>query len=541
MLFVAIPTLILSVVLVVFFSVPGVADLAPFEFLNNYAYTFVALASGVALVMAARQQTGSERRGWSLIGLGGISFGLGEALWVSYTQRGLEVPYPGVPDIAYLAGYPLVFIGVLLLPHVKGMASERLRIGLDATVGTVSLSLIAWYLYLGDIVASWAVGTSAEIIIGAAYPIADLFLMSAIVVLAVRPGRTQVDWRLVVLAVAMVADTVTDVVYFVQVEEGTYVDGNFLNTGWLIAYAAFALLAIVLPRVPDMETRIAPQRWLNLVIPYTAALSLLGFQVVSISRSQLETSDRVIQYGSLLVAVLIILRQSAAIRENRMVVEKQRTDLVASISHELRTPLTAMQGFTSILEEAWQDMDVAEVDEMLGMVNGQTTYLGRIVTDLIEVARDNLSSSKLHIEAFDLGGLVAESQAMANSADDITIAGDSGISAQADPARVKQIIVNLLSNADRYGAGRAEIVYSRMPGRMDIEVHDNGKGVSRKYEDVIWDRFERGEYRLNAITPGSGLGLAIAKALAEAHGGAMTYRQSERLGGACFALVIPQP
>lgn len=532
--------LALNVALAFFYLLPGAQGSAVFEFFNNYLYSIAALAGTLVLVVAAALQTGKHRRGWLLIGLGGTSFALGEALWSSYNIRGVEVPYPGAPDVLYLLGYPLIFAGVLLLPHVKGMASERLRISLDGVVGMVSVALIAWYLYLGDIVASWAVGSTAEVFIGAAYPLADLFLLSAAIVLAVRPGRTQLDWRLVVLAVVMVLNAIVDTAYLLQIEAGTYIDGNNLNSGWLLSYGGFALLAILLPRVPDLESKVANQRWVNLVVPYAAALSLLGFQLSSISRTTLETSDRVIQYGSLLVAVLIIVRQSAAIRENRLIVEKQRTDLVASISHELRTPLTAMQGFTAILEDAWQSMESADVDEMLMMVNGQTNHLGRIVTDLIEVSRDNLSTSKLHLEKRNLTELVHSSTAMAATADEISVVGDDGIVLYADPARVKQIIVNMLSNADRYGNGRTEIVYLRRPGRVEIEVHDNGRGVSRKYEDAIWDRFERGENRLNAVTPGSGLGLAIAKALAEAHGGGMTYRTSERLGGACFVLALPQ-
>ena len=248
-----------------------------------------------------------------------------------------------------------------------------------------------------------------------------------------------------------------------------------------------------------------------------------------------------IQYGSARRGCLIILRQSAAIRENRVLVEKQRTDLVS-----LDIPRAADSADRHARVHRHSRRSLAghgrpDVDEMLGMVNGQTNHLGRIVTDLIEVARDNLSSSKLHIETFDLGELVPSRRpwptAPTTSRSSVTPAS----SAQADPATGQADHCQPSLQRRPLWGGPAEIVYSRMPGRIDIEVHDNGQGVSRKYEDVIWDRFERGENRLNAITPGSGLGLAIAKALAEAHGGAMTYRQSERLGGACFALVLPQP
>jgi two-component system sensor histidine kinase AdeS len=80
----------------------------------------------------------------------------------------------------------------------------------------------------------------------------------------------------------------------------------------------------------------------------------------------------------------------------------------------------------------------------------------------------------------------------------------------------------------------------RREGRdLAIEVHDNGPGVPKKYEVAIWDRFDRGANRLNASTPGSGIGLAVVEAITRAHGGNTGYRASERLGGACFRVVLP--
>jgi signal transduction histidine kinase len=72
-----------------------------------------------------------------------------------------------------------------------------------------------------------------------------------------------------------------------------------------------------------------------------------------------------------------------------------------------------------------------------------------------------------------------------------------------------------------------------------IEIHDNGNGVPTRYESAIWERFERGTHRLNAVTPGMGIGLPIVRAIAQAHGGRAEYRRSERMGGGCFSLVIP--
>ena len=121
----------------------------------------------------------------------------------------------------------------------------------------------------------------------------------------------------------------------------------------------------------------------------------------------------------------------------------------------------------------------------------------------------------------------------------LTIEVEAQLQVMIDAGRVQQVIVNLLSNAVRYGQGRSLIVVRREGSDLAIEVHDNGPGVPKKYEFAIWEQFERGVNRLNANTPGSGVGLAVVKTITQAHGGDTGYRQSERLGGACFRVVLP--
>ena len=109
-----------------------------------------------------------------------------------------------------------------------------------------------------------------------------------------------------------------------------------------------------------------------------------------------------------------------------------------------------------------------------------------------------------------------------------------------DADRLQQALTNLLTNAVRYG-GDQVVVHTRVDGKdLVIEVHDNGPGVPTRYESMVWQRFERGAHRLDAVTPGLGIGLAIVRAVAESHGGVAHYRESEILGGACFSLAIPE-
>ena len=106
--------------------------------------------------------------------------------------------------------------------------------------------------------------------------------------------------------------------------------------------------------------------------------------------ADLDQGDRVLVIAAVAVALLVMARQGIAIRENRTIVERERTDLVSSISHELRTPLTATVGFVAVLQED-PKLDLKERIEMIDIVMEQTTYLERIVQDLLFLAEDDPS------------------------------------------------------------------------------------------------------------------------------------------------------
>jgi signal transduction histidine kinase len=178
---------------------------------------------------------------------------------------------------------------------------------------------------------------------------------------------------------------------------------------------------------------------------------------------------------------------------------------------------------------------------MLGTITNQANHLGHIVADLIEVARDRLQNVKLTRIDASAATLVRDAVASAGGGKSITVTADPDARIWADTARVLQVLVNLITNAIRYG--RSEIVVVARQGSNEVffAVHDNGVGVPPKFQHGMWDRFERGEHTDNSNVPGSGIGLSVARDLVTAHGGKISYRTSELLGGACFEFSIPAP
>jgi signal transduction histidine kinase len=250
-------------------------------------------------------------------------------------------------------------------------------------------------------------------------------------------------------------------------------------------------------------------------------------------------NEFILNLATTAVAALVIARQAIAIRERRELLERQRDDLVASVSHELRTPLTGIQGYAQLLLQADEMLSPEERREMVETIGVQANHLGRIVTDLIDVARDRLQNVKLTLVSYGAAELVREAVAAAAGSRQIELQVDEDAQVWADPDRIRQVLVNLITNAIRYGRSRIAVV-ARVEGTNNVfAVHDDGPGVPTKYQDDIFERFERGAHKFDTAVAGSGIGLSVGRDLVTAHGGTIRYRPSDLLGGACFEFTIP--
>ena len=501
------------------------------------AYIVTPAASGLLIILVAAALKGRFRRAWLVIGAGVILLGLGEILWEYYVLIGVDAPYPGVADVFFLSAYPVMFVGVLLLPQVRPRRWARIRLGLDVAAGTVAIAAIVWAAYLADAIALDPEAGVLGNMITVAYPIMDLGLLVAVLILSTRRSPYQFAGQLIALAMAMLATAMADLIYMFEVGAGTYRDGSALDALWLAGYVLFAIAAFLLAGpIRTREQADRPSRLWPMIAPYTAVTILIALAI-----GEVGSSASTLEAATAAVVGLIMIRQGVAIRENRDVVETQRNDLVASISHELRTPITAISGFIELMDED-PDLDRDERAEMINIVSAQTQYLSRIVGDLIYMARARLEDIPLILEDVAVSDLIASAiDAVGWGAEPPTIAAhvEPGLTVRADHHRIRQALVNYLTNAARYGGGIVQIQARSTSDGALIEVHDNGVGVPKKHEFSIWDRFERGAFTFMSDIQGSGLGLPITRGLVAAHHGRTGYRRSEHLGGACFWLTIP--
>lgn len=502
--------------------------------MSSVVYSSTAVASGLVLVAAALASRGRSRIAWSLIGAGVLCWGIGEAVWMIQLHAG-EIPYPGVADFFYVAGYPLIFGGVIALPYLRPGRFERIRLAIDATAGTFSLAVVMWVAYLHDVV---GLGSDpVETFLNLLYPLGDVLLVTALMVLAMRRSEQRLDLRILLLAGGVALTAVADVIFSLQSASDSYVEWGWLDGLWLFSYGLLALAAWVVTKpAASRETSYRSLNTWQLGAPYSAVAALFLVRLMTS-----VGNDLLLDIATTAVAVLVVVRQNLAVREKRELLERQRDDLVASVSHELRTPLTGIQGYAQILSESWEMLSPDEREEMLATINTQANHLGHIVTDLIDVARDRLQKVKLNRVDYGAADIVREAVATGGGGREIQVEAEAAARVWAEPDRVRQVLVNLITNAVRYGRSEILVTAARKGSVVAFAVHDNGDGVPAKFQSDIWERFERGFHENDTSVPGSGIGLSVARDLVTAHGGTIGYRTSELLGGACFEFTVPVP
>jgi len=208
-----------------------------------------------------------------------------------------------------------------------------------------------------------------------------------------------------------------------------------------------------------------------------------------------------------------------------------KDDFIARVSHELRTPLTAVIGLTSEMNSTESLTDV-ERAELMALVTGQALEMSYIVDDLLVASRAEMGTISVELVLVDLQselnatieGLGIEIRELPESTPEII----------ADPSRVRQIMRNLLTNAERYGGPNRRILTGTVFDKIWLEVRDDGDGVSPDKTQEIFKPYATAH---SGVKDSVGLGLLVARQLTELMGGSLTYRRD--LEETVFRLELP--
>ncbi len=221
--------------------------------------------------------------------------------------------------------------------------------------------------------------------------------------------------------------------------------------------------------------------------------------------------------------------------ESERRLSRAREEFIANASHELRTPLTGINGLAQILAEDPSIADSENASELLNLIISESNDLSRMVEDLLTTAR--LDAGALHFDFDDIaiGAMVREVvEPMIRAGAEIHWDCEPGF-IRADGLRTRQILRNLLSNAQKYGGSHIQVI-GRVDGRTYCcEVIDDGNGVPEALSERIFERFvHRGRTGVNDSV---GLGLAIVHALAQGMGGSVKYTRDG--GYTVFTVRLP--
>jgi signal transduction histidine kinase len=253
--------------------------------------------------------------------------------------------------------------------------------------------------------------------------------------------------------------------------------------------------------------------------------------------------------GVLVLAIGIGSWLIVADLNRQLTLARQKTDFVSNVSHELKTPLTSIRMFSELLAED-RVREPAKQKSYLHIITAETARLTRLINNVLDFSRMERGEKKYNFQDCDLAAIVRETVEtyrphLENNGFQLTSQLPTApLVVRGDADALAQIIVNLLSNAEKYSNGEKEIEVhashrdTPLP-HIEIEVLDRGPGVPPGCEEKIFEQFYRAHDCLSSGIQGSGLGLSLARQIARAHGGDVRY-ESRDGGGSCFALRLPQ-
>ncbi len=219
--------------------------------------------------------------------------------------------------------------------------------------------------------------------------------------------------------------------------------------------------------------------------------------------------------------------------------EKMKNEFLSSVSHELRTPLTAIKGWSETLQTAPEDREL--VSRGLAVIGKEAERLSGLVEELLDFSR--MESGHIVLKRQRLDVLAELEEAVFLFRDRTTRAGlsleysggEELLPVMGDPARLRQVFVNLLDNAVKYTprGGRIRVEAAQLPGRVQVVISDTGVGIAPEELPRVRQKF----YQTDPANPGSGIGLALVDEIVRLHGGRMEMDSEPGVGTAVTVLL----
>lgn len=227
----------------------------------------------------------------------------------------------------------------------------------------------------------------------------------------------------------------------------------------------------------------------------------------------------------------------------RKELEKRKDEFIGIASHELKTPLTSIKAYTQILLKKLTKVKDAEVKRYLNRMIQHIDDLNELISDLLDVSKieqHKLLFNKQNFSIMDLVKEVVDDFSALQDTHKLILEGSTDKMILGDKQRVKQVLINFISNAIKYSPGANKVIIRVGDDNrcILISVQDFGIGIPKQYLSKIFDRFYRVPGERKETFPGLGLGLYISSEIIKRHGGSV-WVKSKKNAGATFYLSIP--
>ncbi|MBN1963640.1 MAG: GAF domain-containing sensor histidine kinase [Anaerolineae bacterium] len=309
--------------------------------------------------------------------------------------------------------------------------------------------------------------------------------------------------------------------------------------GWVVTHGEFVL-------VPDARHE---PRWFKgvqdtvgvkthnlLAVPMRSHTRVIGALEAVNKRNDAPYTEEDINTLTTLAA------QAAVAIENARLF--QQSDFISELVHELRTPLAAIKASTALLLRP--NLPDDRRHDILLTMDSETDRLSKMTTEFLDLARLESGRTRLEMGQFELGDLINESvTVIRHQASERNLGlhlGGEERYVRGDRGKIKQVLLNLLTNAIKYNVEGGQIFVTHQkepdaPRFVRVTVRDTGKGIAAENQQHIFERFYRAADE-EGYTQGTGLGLVIAKRIVEAHGGTM-WLESQFGVGTTFFFTLP--
>ena len=239
-------------------------------------------------------------------------------------------------------------------------------------------------------------------------------------------------------------------------------------------------------------------------------------------------------------------RELRSANERLKELDRLKDDFIATVTHELRTPLTSIRAFSEILRDN-PALDVDERSRFLAILVKESERLTRLINQVLDLAKLESAAAEWQNVTLDLREIVEDA---VNTTSQLFKAKNVKLDVRlpatlppvvADRDRLLQVMLNLLSNSIKFcdaDNGQVVVTVSQQRGSVQVDVCDNGRGIAKKDQVFIFEKFQQAGDTLTEKPPGTGLGLAICRQIVDHFGGRL-WVTSEWSGGATFSFSLP--